>query len=598
MYQAPIWKRRNVLISVFTQLYETPLVKMANGVRFAIKRYGKITFALIRYGVWSLYLSRLFDWVLRRDPRYRITRPAQLRRLLESLGGTFVKFGQILAMRPDLLPPEYINELSELFDSAPVFDSRMARARIESELGGTIKELFQSFEDTPLAAASFAQVHRGVLQTGEKVVIKVQRPGLREIIDTDLRLMRFLAFTIDLSGLMRNFRVRPLIEDFVEWTYEELDYVTEATYAELMRKSSTQNRYEYIPKVFWDYTTSSVLVLEYLEGVWIVDILKALDAGDDAKIREWEANGIDLQIVASNIFDSGLHQAFEEEVFHADPHAGNLVVLEGNRIGYIDFGIIGRLGDHFRSSQWLILNSLEQGKLDRYVDGVMRLFSPPPETVDVERFQELIKKNARRWLNNFHNPKATLFERSSASILSRNMSLARQFGLSYSHVAVRYYRALLVAEMIVLQLDKNFDFQQQLRTYFTRYGFRTLIREHEPNRLFLSILRSRELISGFPETLDKLFELANREMLSIRTSVSVLKHGLAMLLKTMAIMTPLLGLVATVLRFTSPETYNRYIPIRWLWLVLGVIALTPSLAWMSRRLAIGSVQRGKYVKYN
>jgi len=570
---------------------------MANMTRFAIRRYATIILTLARFGIRSLHLYRFTDWIRGRPKRVSASRARELRLMFESLGGTFVKFGQIMAMRPDLLPPDYVEELSILFDDAPVFDSRLAIRMIESELGRPVSELFQTFDDKPLAAASFAQVHRADLWSGEKVVVKVQRPGLRKLIDTDLKLIRLIAFLIDASGAMRHFRIRPLVGDFTEWTNEELDYLTEASYAASMRSGENDNRYEYIPKVFWDYTTATILVLEYLEGHWVSDILNAIETGNESRLRELDAAGIDLTVVASNIFNSGLHQAFEEEIFHADPHAGNLVVLADNRIGYIDFGIMGRLGDKFKRAQLRILSALEEGNLDRYVEGVMQLFSPPPENVDVEQFQELLKRNARRWMNNFHNPKATLFERSSAAILSSNMSLARQYNLSYSHVAVRYYRALLVSEMIVLRLNKSFDFRQSLRTYFVRYGMRSILRENSPQRKFLNNFRRFQVIRELPETMQKSMDLLDREVMSVKTAVGQIRLALATVFEILAFVNAIGFVIVTVIRVFWPSTYARLIHLSWTWVLVIVIILTPFLAWASRMTSIGSVHRGKFIKY-
>lgn len=563
---------------------------------YSIRRYFQIIGAVLHFTFLVQYEKRL-----RRSPQNSneleaSSLPVKLRLKLEKLGGIFVKFGQIMAMRPDIVPQEYITELSRLLDDAPTFDPQIAIAIIEKELGRKINEIYALFESKPIASASFAQVHKAQLHTGEVVVVKVQRPALKSSINTDIKFIRFLGRLIELSGLMRRVQIRPLIDDFIEWTSEELDYLVEASYAERMRHGSDMNPYEYIPKVYWDYTTSKIMTQEFLDGLWISDILDALERNDTDALSRMKAQGLDLHKVAYNIFHSGLHQAFEEEVFHGDPHAGNLVIMENNVIGYIDFGIIGQLSEHFRAVQLTILNSLEQGRLDRYARALLRLFNPPPVNVNVEAFQEEVKKNARRWLNNFYNPRAPLREHSSAFLLTNNLALARQYGLSFAQVAVRYYRALLVAELIVLRLNPAFNFRHEMRTYFVRYGFRAVLRERAPSRLVLTTLRARALLRSVPEILTDLYETTERELLTIRTAVSTFKLTLARLFKTLAVIGGGLMVLTPLLYYFYPEIYKRIIPFDWKLIVTVLIFLVPVWAWISRLLYIYSVQRGTYIR--
>jgi len=569
---------------------------------YALGRYFRVATTLIRltaairFAAVRASIDRLFR-------RRREVPPAAvlLRRELERLGGVYVKFGQLMAMRADIIPPEYAIELSRLLDHAPPFDSGVAFAIIARELKREPAEIFASIDSEPLAAASFAQVYGAALSSGERVVVKVQRPEIRRQVNVDVKALRFVARLIDWSGFMRRLRVQPVVEDFAEWTLDELDYLTEATYAERMRHNSDTNPAEYIPTVYWDYSTSRVLTLERLEGVWLSGILAAIENRDEAKLTSFREQGVDLGEVARKIFFSGLHQAFEEELFHADPHAGNLVVLPGNVIGYIDFGIVGQLGDGFRDIQMALLLALQEARLDRYGETLMRLFNPPPENVDIEAFQELVKKNARRWLNNFYNPRTPLREKSSAYLITRNMNLARQFGLSFSHVAIRYYRALLIAELIVLRLDPEFNFREETRTFFIRYGFRQIAEQRRPPNVVQRAMRVRSILADAPERVIRLLDLAEREISTVRTAVNRFRLGVSRFLATAAV----LGLLALigwfVARLFFPNVTESLPRGRFLALlqnipksamVVGIIVA----AWLARLFSIYSIHRGKYVR--
>jgi ubiquinone biosynthesis protein len=333
-----------------------------------------------------------------------------------------------------------------------------------------------------------------------------------------------------------------------------------------------------------------------LQGFWISDILDAIERNDTKTLNHMKSQGLDLVKIASNIFHSGFHQAFEEEVFHADPHAGNLVVLENNVIGYIDFGITGQLSERFRTTQLTILNALEEGRLDRYAYALLRLFNPPPQNVNIEEFQEEVKRNAHRWINNFYNPKASLREHSSASLLMRNLVLAREYGLSFAQVAIRYYRALLVAELIVLRLNPTFNFRQEIRVYFTRYGLRSVMRGRVPSRLMLTTLRTRDLLRNVPDIFTDFVGLTEREVLTVRTAVSNVRIILARLFKTLALIGLGIIVLTPVLYIFFPQFYKALIPVDLRFIVGTFIILVPFWAWLSRLLDIYSVQRGIYIR--
>ncbi|MDQ2732910.1 MAG: AarF/UbiB family protein, partial [Armatimonadota bacterium] len=497
------------------------------------RRYVQVLGAFVRYifVVTGIRLRhRVSCWL--GHPTPESLEPQYIRRVLQDLGATFVKFGQILAMRPDLLPPVYIDELSGLLDSAPTFDSSLAVAIIEEELGHSLCDLFPYFEMAPLAAASFGQVHKAQLKTGEWVAVKVQRPGLKPLIDADLRLVRLITTVVDLSGVMYRVRLKSLVDDFESWTYEEIDYTQEASYAERLCRECAGEPTVCIPQVYWDYTTSKVLTAELMQGVWVSEILQAIEARDEGTLTRWQEEGMDLKVVAHNIFQNSMEQVYERSLFHADPHAGNLLVLSDNRIGYVDFGIVGQMGKEMRAIELSLLNCLGTGDLDRFFRSFLQLGDPPSEDIDLADLEKRIKHNVRQWQNATYNPHASLKTRSASQMVMLNLGTAREFGLSFQEVTVRYYRVLTVAEMMILRLDPTFNLVHAIRAFVTRLRLRALFNDLSPQVSLENWLQTQYFLRNMPQTASDMVRNFSDDRRTVLAAVSRTRKTFARVVHT------------------------------------------------------------------
>lgn len=256
-----------------------------------------------------------------------------LRECVLQLGPTFIKLGQLSSTRSDLFPREFVDELAKLQDRVPAFSSKKARGFIESELGASIKILFKEFEDRPIAAASLGQVHRAVLHNGEKVVVKVQRPGLKKLFDIDLRNLKLIAEYFQRSetfgGPTRDWI--GIYEECATILYQEIDYINEGKNADRFRRDFRNVKWVRVPLVFWDYTATKVLTLEYVPGIKINrrDML--------------DARGFNRSRIASHAIEAYLIQILKTGFFHADPHPGNLAIDVDEAIIYYDFGMMGEI---------------------------------------------------------------------------------------------------------------------------------------------------------------------------------------------------------------------------------------------------------------
>lgn len=312
--------------------------------------------------------------------RERASLPAHFRQALEELGPAFVKLGQMLSTRPDLLPPDYIAELSRLQDRVKPRPWEEMRPVLEASLEAPLSEVFGEITIEPLASASLAQVYAAKLRTRQKVVIKVQRPNIRPNIRTDLEILHDLArYAQEHTPLGQVYDLVEIAEDFAHTLHNELDYTIEGRNADRFRRNFAGEEAVHIPWVYWEYTTERVLVLEYIEGIKINDI-EAIDAA-----------GYDRGKIANNAARMIVQEVLQDGYFHADPHPGNFVVMKDEVIGAMDFGIVGYLSHTDRVNLIRLSNVAVQEDAKGVTDALIHIGAAPPDvdrdslTRDIER---------------------------------------------------------------------------------------------------------------------------------------------------------------------------------------------------------------------
>ena len=281
------------------------------------------------------------------DELARLEPPVQVRRALEELGPTFVKFGQILAGRADLFGPEWITEFSKLHSRVPAVPLEVLRQQLREDLGGEPEELFARFDAKPLAAASIAQVHRAQLKDGTQVVLKIRRPAIREVIEADLRLLeRLIPLAQSQWPALKPYRPRLLVRQFAQSLRRELDLAGECRAAERIAANLANMPEIVIPRVHWAWTGERLNVQDYIEGI----------AGED--LARVSREGLDMPLLARRGAHAVLKMIIEDGFFHADPHPGNVLYLPGNRIAFIDFGMVGRVSPKRREDLLQLLLGL------------------------------------------------------------------------------------------------------------------------------------------------------------------------------------------------------------------------------------------------
>ncbi len=318
--------------------------------------------------------------------KFRASPAERVRMMLEELGPTFIKLGQALSMRPDIVPEEYIIELSKLQDRVAPFSEAGVVRILNEELGAASSRLFKRFDKNPMAAASMAQVHRAVTKEGRQVVLKLQRPGLKKIVTADMEILRLLAKAWEKFGREELPR-RPVefVDEFENIISEELDFLVEARHLERFQ-ANFKSRPDYgFPKVYWEFSTSRCLCLEYVAGRKISDLGKALPQPERDKL-------------AQRLFNAYILMTLEDRFFHADPHSGNFILDSEGKLIIIDAGQVGRLDTETEAAFTDMLLALINRDIDTLVEAYLRL-----GTADDSVDRRLLKKDISIFLEQYYD---------------------------------------------------------------------------------------------------------------------------------------------------------------------------------------------------
>ncbi|MHB2020599.1 MAG: ABC1 kinase family protein [Candidatus Xenobia bacterium] len=417
-----------------------------------------------------------------------------LRTICEELGPTFIKLGQVVSTRPDLLPPEYTAELVKLQDSAAPIDPQIIRDVIENELGAPPEDIFLTFNQQPLASASIGQVHKAVLKDGTRVVVKVQRPGVAETIAADMEIMRAAAHFVDRRSevIHKKYDLPGVVEDFANTLLNELSYRREGRNAERLRqniKSDSNPRSFYIPKVFWDYTTDLVICWEELTGYRIEEI----DAiADRLKLRRAE--------LAVDFLNNYLQQIFIDGYYHADPHPGNLRILESGRIGLMDFGMMGSLTreqiDIFANT----ISALVEKDSFSLATALLELAGQETHDVDFKRFRSDISAYIQTYYS------TTMNDVPFGQAFNDLIELSARSGLRLPGELAILSKTMWNMEIVARKLDPNANTIEVLKPFSGRLLRERLTPQHLQWTIIKGLLDWRGLISELPERSKKLME--------------------------------------------------------------------------------------------
>ena len=420
----------------------------------SLRRLVHIMAVIIRHALGHAFGLMVERWPrLERVGRERLRGPERLRIAFEDMGGTFIKFGQMLALQPDILSLEYCNALFDLLDRCVPFDYAHVERIFIEETGKTPSEVFDYLEREPLATASIGQVHVGYLN-GRKVAVKVQRPNVETDFAGDIRLM---VATINLIKRLRLKFIYWMIEpisEFVAWTKEELDYRSEARYMDQLRRNALTNLQERVPEVIWEYSTRRTLVTEFLEGDTVLSYLRAMETGDEMFLHRLKSSNFDAPQVARHIIDNFLGDAFQHGIFHADLHPANLMILPGNVVGYVDFGITGVISSYSRQNLIALTLAYTRGNLEGMCEAFFKVSSIDADS-DTQRFRDGLKRLADGWYET--DGKRQRLRKNFTLVMLDMLRLSRLASIWPERDVIKYIRSSIAIDGLITRFAPGFD---------------------------------------------------------------------------------------------------------------------------------------------
>ena len=406
------------------------------------ERLGEIRAALKKYG---------FDEILGQTAKSKIRRndddspslllddeiPVKLRLMLQDLGTTFIKLGQLMSTRPDVVGEKIANELANLQDDNPAISYDQVKKIVERELHGNIDELFEEFSEQHLATASIGQVHEAKLITGERVAVKVQKEGITDKIDLDLRIMKYVANRADKwNADLRKINLPGIMEEFDRSIHKEIDYNNEFMNMQRIELNFEDNPEIHIPETYSKYCSSKVLTMEFIDGTKLNDVYES--TGDE----------FDKKLLAKNLLDSYLQQLFIDGFFHGDPHPGNIMILENNVLCYLDLGMMGFFDEEFKKN----LSELMILFVDQDVDGLINQLMYM-DILDYDIDTRTLKRDLNDLFGRYFGVELNRFN----GVLEELLNLMQEYGVILPNEFVTMARGLSMVESIAKNLDPEID---------------------------------------------------------------------------------------------------------------------------------------------
>lgn len=421
-----------------------------------LKRYGQIIEVLQKYGfgyiVDQIGLSSVMNltYLLKNKDKMNklnTSGPVRARKMLEELGPTYIKLGQLLSIRRDLVPLEYATEFAKLQDEAPSFEFEEVELIIKEELGHSTEELFNSFEEKPLACASIGQVHRAKTKSGDDVVVKVQRPGIKEVIESDLDIMYSIARLVE-EHIPEAELYRPveIVDELSHSILAEIDYTQEGWNADIFAENFRENSQVHIPKVYWEYTNTRVLTLEYIKGIKgsHVDLL--------------DKQGFDRSNIAFVVGKAFMQQVFEDGFFHADLHPGNILIMEDEVVAFLDFGMAGHLSSEMCDIFLDSIVALVKGDSSAFIELLRDM-----GCIDSHADTRSLKVDIESFRSKYYGKSLKKLE--ASIIIEEVIGILRNHQVTIPHNIALLARGIVAVEGFGLIIDPNFNFSALIEPY-------------------------------------------------------------------------------------------------------------------------------------
>jgi len=415
----------------------------------------------------------------------------RLRRAFEELGGTFVKLGQLLSLRPDLVPQNYCQEFSKLQDKVIPFSFEKVKKIVEKEMGKPLEKVFKKFEQKPLGSASISQVHLATLKNGKKVVVKVQRPGVREMFRADIDMMYYFAKRIENTKTFGRYSPLTIAKEFERYTKNELNFLVEAKNIDKFYENLKTSKHIKVPKLYRGYSTSRILTMQYIPGRKLSSLLR-------------KGVKFDKKAVQNSLIHTCLKQVFEQNLFHADLHPGNILVLKGGQIALLDFGIAGGLTPYLRKEGIKLYVALVNRDIEK-VTSQLLLIGKPSSSTDLGDFKREVDDIISGW----HGTE--LRQVKVTHMLHQLFDSCIKHDIKMPVDMILLGKALVTAEGTGVMLNPRFNFVNESKSYVQKHIKKKLVTK-EGFGIFLR--KSQEIA--------EILEMIPSEALAV---LSKLKHG-------------------------------------------------------------------------
>jgi ubiquinone biosynthesis protein len=534
-----------------------------------------------RLFVWLSAAVRFFagnalDTVLGRASVQRSA--VRFRETLERTGGSFIKIGQQLSLRADILPYAYCAELSKLLDRSHPIPTAQAIEVIERSLGQPLAALFETFDPNPIGSASLACVYQATLKTGERVAVKVRRPGIGRLISADLRALDWLLMAAETLAIIRPGMTTQFRRELSKMLIRELNFRTEARYNEMFRLR-TQKDGDGItaPRVFFRYCTDEVLVNELVSGVWMWELMAAVDQNDQEFLSNLRTVGIEPGRVARRLILALHRELLEHLFFHADPHPANLVVLPNSEICFIDFGAVGRFSTESRNTWRELQFHMQHQDVERMVRASINLAGRLPP-INVDDALIAMDEIYADWVYAVSSTDAEWWERSSAQTWLRYINVAREYGIPVSMETIQFFRATLLYDSIIVRLDKDVDPTQEWKKYAQRAGKearsrvqRTLERRLVNGPTNIDYLQIEQFVDMAAQFMFRLQRNVDDPIFQFKNTVGKIAYGLSTLL-SIAYTVGVLVSIALVVEIVAERGFG--IQLLWPWFLQTIGSYT------------------------
>lgn len=554
----------------------------------SVARYNQILRVLVKYGfedlVHHLEERKKFTFIRKLIPKgsrkhaLEFTKWEKMRLVCEELGPTFIKFGQILSNRPDLIPFELVLEFEKLQDEVPPMDHKIARQEVERELNDSIDNLFAWFSPRPFASASMAQVHKVTLHSGRRVALKIQRPGIKEIIREDIKVMYSVAEILERRiPSLKSFDPIGLVQNFENSILKELDFINESINAQRFYNNimgdKANDQYALAPKVYLNLTTEKILALQFINGIKI------------DRIKKLKEKNIDTRVVAKRLSISFFKQIFEYGFFHADPHPGNLLVLPNRHICYLDFGMMGSILPRDIRIFGQLFIAITKKEVSKIIVALQELSN----TTSIKNIRELefdINEFVEKYyVKDVHdNEMSTLLLELKDIIVEHGFKVPTHFYL--------FARSLVTLEGVLKKLDPELDQFEMVRPYLSK----SVSRKYDPVKMGKKVLSSIYEISDYMEAFPRDLKNAIRKINSGQIEVDLTHKGIDPVVNTIVRVTKQIVMTSILVALIIGSTLFIVYDIHPLWKefsVFGIIGIILSVL-----VALGLFKSISYKDYH